>query len=138
MRLEGEIFVSGMAFPLPHPQRRAPRLQLGDSTPAVVLKQNGQRARGKLSAISVTGGLLELKHELAQGDFVEVSFHMQSGIVQGLAEMLGPRQGSRAGVCQAFRFVAMGDSDHRVLRVAADSVLDRSQLQIPRSARKTL
>jgi hypothetical protein len=86
----------------------------------------------------VTGGLLELKHELAPGDFVEVSFHMQSGIVQGLAEMLGPRQGSRAGVCQAFRFVAMGDSDHRVLQVAADSVLDRSQLQIPRSTRKTL
>jgi len=130
-----------MPFPLPHPQRRAPRIQLGDSTPAVVQKQNGQRAKGKLSAISVTGGLLQLSHALSQGDFVEVRFQMQSGVVQGLAEMLTPTRGAGAaasdGVRQAFRFVAMGDDDHRALRMAADSAADRIQLFNP-PTRKTL
>jgi hypothetical protein len=127
-----------MAFPLPHPQRRAPRIQLGDSISAVVLKQNGQRAKGKLFAISVTGGLLQLRQALTQGDFVEVSFQMQSGVVQGLAEMLIPARGPNDGVRQAFRFVAMGDDDHRALRVAADSASDRIQLFSSLSARKTL
>ncbi len=124
-----------MPFPLPNAQRRAPRIQLGDSTPAVVQKENGQRAKAKLSAISVTGGLLHLRQALSQGDFVEVSFQMQSGRVQGLAEMLSPLRSSNDGVRQPFRFVAMGDDDHRALRMAAESALDRTQLSGPFSTR---
>lgn len=128
-----------MPFPHPHPQRRAPRIQLGASIPALVLKQDGQRAKGKLSAISATGGLLQLGHALAQGDFVQVSFQMQAGLVQGLAEMLSPTQRSSDGIRQAFRFVAMGDDDQRTLRMAADSADDRRQMRFgPPSKRKTL
>jgi hypothetical protein len=128
-----------MAFPHSHSQRRAPRIHLGAAIPALVLKQDGQRAKGKLSTVSVTGGLLQLGHELSQGDFVQVSFQMQSGLVQGLAEMLSPTQRLSAGTLQAFRFVAMDDDDHRTLRMAVDSDADRNELKFrPPSTRKTL
>jgi len=128
-----------MPFPHPHPQRRAPRIQLGASIPALVLKQDGQRARAKLSTISATGGLLQLGHALTQGDFVQVSFQMQAGLVQGLAEMLGPTQPSSDGIRQAFRFVAMGDDDQLTLRIAMDSADDRKQMRFsPPPKRKTL
>jgi hypothetical protein len=113
--------VSGMAFPHSHPDRRAPRILLGTSIPAVVLQQDGQRAKGKLATVSVTGGLLRLGHPLSPGDFVQVSFQMQSGLVQGLAEMLRPTERPNREIHQAFRFVAMGDDDHRMLCRAVDS-----------------
>ena len=103
------------------------------------MKQNGQRTKGKLSAVSVTGGLLQLGRALGQGDFVQVSFQMQSGLVEGLAEMLSPTQQPADGIQQPFRFVAMGDDDHHALRMAVDSAADRKQLKFnPPSPRKTL
>ena len=115
-----------MAFPHSHPEPRAPRILLGSSIAAVVLKQDGQRAKGKLAAVSVTGGLLHLGHALSPGDFVQVSFQMQSGLVQGLAEMLRATPRPNREVHQAFRFVAMGDDDHRMLSMAVDSATRRS------------
>lgn len=113
-------------FPQVHPQRRSPRIQLAGSVPALVMLEDGQRAKGKLQAISVTGGLLRLARSLSQGDFVEVAFHTQSGSVCGMAEMLSPVRASNDGALQPFRFVALGDDDHRALRMAVDSVNDRS------------
>jgi hypothetical protein len=113
-------------FPQVHPQRRSPRIQLGGSIPALVMLEDGQRAKGKLQTISVTGGLLRLAKTLGQGDFVEVAFHTQSGPVRGMAEMLSPVNSTREGALQPFRFVALGDDDHRALRMAVDSVTDRS------------
>jgi hypothetical protein len=91
--------------------------------------EDGVRARGKLQTISVTGGLLRLAKALEQGDFVEVAFHTQSGPVHGMAEMLVPMRATD-GVLQPFRFVALGDDDHRVLRMVVDQVTDRSFLGI--------
>ncbi|MBZ5599796.1 MAG: hypothetical protein LAN83_15905 [Acidobacteriia bacterium] len=112
-------------FPQPHPQRRATRIQLGGSVPALVMLEDGGRARGKLQTISVTGGLLRMPKALEQGDFVEVAFQTQSGPVHGMAEMLVPMRATD-GVLQPFRFVALGDDDHRTLRMVVDSVTDRS------------
>jgi hypothetical protein len=116
-------------FPQPHPQRRATRIQLGGSILALVMLEDGERARGKLQTISVTGGLLRLANALEQGGFVEVAFQTQSGQVRGMAEMLVPVRATE-GVLQPFRFVALGDDDHRVLRMVVDSVTDRSFLGI--------
>jgi len=114
-------------FPQPHPQRRAPRAHLGGSIAALVLMEDGQRAKGKLQTISVTGGLLRVAKALRQGDFVEIAFQTTTGPVRGMAEMLGA---SRAGetMLQPFRFIALGDDDHRALRVIVDSAADRSFL----------
>jgi len=115
-------------FPQPNPQRRAPRIQLGDSVLALVKLDDGQRAKAKLQTVSVTGGLLRLAKALEEGDFVEVAFETHSGPVHGMAEMLYPRRTLAQGILQPFRFVAMEDDDHRTLRMAVDTTADRSFL----------
>ncbi len=124
-------------FPQPHPQRRAPRVQLGGSILALVLLEDGQRAKAKLQTISVTGGLLRLARSLGQGDFVEIAFQTQSGPVHGMAEMLGPMRAASNDTLQPFRFIALGDDDHRTLRMVVDSVTDKS-FQGIRSSQWTL
>ena len=118
-------------FPQSQSQRRAPRIQLGGAVPAIVMLEDGQRAKGNLQTVSVTGGLLHLTHSLAQGDFVEVAFQMQTGAVRGMAEMLPPIARAKSGnTRQAFRFIALGDDDHRALRMAVDAASDLSFLKI--------
>ena len=117
-------------FPQPHPQRRATRVHLGGSISALVMLEDGQRAKGKLQTISITGGLLRMAKALDQGDFVEVAFQTQSGPVRGMAEMLSPMRSAMEGALQPFRFIALGDDDHRNLRMVVDSVADRSFLGI--------
>jgi hypothetical protein len=113
-------------FPQAHRERRAPRIQLRGSVAALVMLEDGQRAKGRLQTISVTGGLLHLAKSLIEGDFVEIAFHVQSGRVQGMAEMLPPARMATNGILQPFRFVALGDEDHRALRMVVDSVTDQS------------
>jgi hypothetical protein len=113
-------------FPQVHPQRRSPRIQLGGSILALVMLEDGQRAKAKLQTVSVTGGLLRLAKSLSEGDFVEVAFQTQSGPVRGMAEMLTPVRTALEGSLQPFRFVALGDDDHRALRMVVDSAADRS------------
>ena len=113
-------------FPQVHPQRRSPRIQLGGSVLASVILEDGQRTKAKLQTVSVTGGLLRLARSLTQGDFVEVAFQTQSGPVRGMAEMLSPVRAATDGSLQPFRFVALGDDDHRALRMVVDSAADRS------------
>ena len=108
-------------LPRPHPERRAPRIQLGGAVAARVMLEDGQRAPARLQTISVTGGLLHLAQSLNQGDFVEIAFHVQSGRVQGMVEVLPPARMATNGILQPFRFVALGDEDHRALRMVLDS-----------------
>jgi hypothetical protein len=49
---------------------------------------------------------LHLAQSLNQGDFVEI--HVQSGRVQGMAEVLPPARMATNGILQPFRFVALG------------------------------
>jgi hypothetical protein len=88
--------------------------------------EDGERAKGKLQSISVTGGVLRLGKSLEQGDFVEIAFQTQSGPVHGMAEMLGVTRTAAEGILQPFRFVALDDDDHRTLRMVVDSVTDKS------------
>ncbi len=112
-------------FPQPHPQKRAPRIHLAGLTPALVILADGQRARGKLQTVSVTGGVLRLSKSLEEGDFVEIAFQTQSGAVRGMAEMLTATQATD-GFLQPFRFIALGDEEHRALSMTVDSVTDQS------------
>ena len=69
-----------------------------------------------------------MQKELSAGDFVEIAFHSRSGPILGMAEMLKPTAKLQSACLQPFRFVALGDEDHRKLRMALDSALDRSLL----------
>ncbi len=120
----------GMAFPQAHPERRARRVQLAPLVSASVHRDDGQRTKGKLHTVSTTGGVLQLASALAQGDFVEIAFQTQAGMVQGLAEMLNPRNQSHHGVLQPFRFVALGDDDNRALRMTVHAATDGTSLKL--------
>jgi hypothetical protein len=102
------------------------------------LAEDGQRARAKLQSISINGGLLQLQQQLSTCDFVEIAFHTRSGAIHGMAEMLNPTRKFDSNYLQPFRFIALGDDDHRKLRMALDTARDRSfldpaseQLQAP-------
>jgi hypothetical protein len=113
-------------FPQNNANRRSPRVQLYGSVAAAVLAEGGQRARAKLQSISINGGLLLLQQQLSAGDFVEIAFHTRSGAIHGMAEMLRPTRDSQTPCFQPFRFIALADDDHRKLRRALDSALDRT------------
>jgi hypothetical protein len=115
-------------FPQPHPTHRATRIQLGDFAPALVKLEDGQRAKARIQAVSVNGGLLQLARALAEGDLVEVAFQTLSGPVHGMAEMLHPRQISPNAILQGFRFVALEDADHKTLTFTVTSTSERNLL----------
>jgi hypothetical protein len=103
-------------------------VQLSGSVLAAIRLDDGQRSRGKLYSISVTGGLIKLAKPFDQGDFVEIGFETKVGTVIGMAEMLAPTRKATDGTLQPFRFIALGDDDHRNLRMALQSVTDQSYL----------
>jgi len=115
-------------FPQTIPNQRAPRVQLNGSVAAAIHSEGGRKDRAKLQSISITGGLLQLQQQLSAGDFVEIAFHTRSGAIHGMAEMLQPVRKFQSACLQPFRFVALGDEDHRKLRMALDTALDRSFL----------
>jgi hypothetical protein len=112
-------------YPQCNPAHRATRIQL-PTTPALIKSSDGNRAKARLQTISVTGGLLQLSKPLSDGDFVELAFQTHSGNVQAMAEMLSPVRTLPGSVFQPFRFVAMGDDDHRTLDMVIASESDRS------------
>lgn len=120
-------------FPQTNPTSRPPRVRLNGSVQALVMLEDGRRAKAKLQTVSVTGGLLRLGRALGQGDFVEVAFQVQAGSVRGMAEMLTAIP-STDGALQPFRFIAMGDDEHRALRMMVNSAHDQTFLGLRSSS----
>jgi hypothetical protein len=118
-------------FPQGDAHRRAPRALLNGSIAAAIHGESGERARAKLQSLSINGGLLQLTNEMSAGDFIEIAFHTRSGSVHGMAEMLPPTRKFQSACLQPFRFIALGDDDHRKLRMALDSLLDRQLDSFP-------
>jgi len=112
-------------YPQCNSSHRATRIQL-TTAQALVKSGDGQRAKGKLQVVSETGGLLHLARALAEGDFVEVAFQTQSGNIRGMAEMLNPVRSAPGSVFQPFRFVAIDDDDHQLLRRMVQSCADET------------
>lgn len=94
------------------PHWRSPRLRFAHTTPAVLRVGNGQRVRGKVQIVSLTGGLLCLSSPLDKGSQVRLMFLTDAGAVLGTAEMLASVSASQ----QPFRFVEMDDDVERRLR----------------------
>ena len=90
---------------------RSPRLRFSHTTPAVLRVGNGQRVRGKVQVVSLTGGLLCLSSPLDQGSRVRLMFLTDAGAVFGTAEMLSSVSASQ----QPFRFLQLDDDvEHRL------------------------
>jgi len=112
-------------YPQCNPSHRATRVQLA-TTPALIKSSDGNRAKARLQVVSITGGLLQLSRAFDEGDFVELAFQTQSGNVNGMAEMLNPVRSSPGSVFQPFRFVALGDDDHKMLHTIIETASDHS------------
>ena len=91
---------------------RATRVYFTERTPAVLRLKDGQRVRGKLEIVSLTGGLLSVARPLSTGFKAKLMFLTGSGLVLGSAEMLSPLHWGR----QPFRFVALADDDQNKLQ----------------------
>lgn len=96
------------------PGTRPQRLQLADSIPIVLRREDGQRIPGKLQCVSTTGGLLVPASLLPPGSMVRLIFVTPKGPVTGTAEMLPPISSAE----QPFRFARIPDIDrHRLCAV---------------------
>jgi hypothetical protein len=75
---------------------------------------------------------LILANPLAQGEFVEVVFQTSEDSVHGTVEVVQAKLESRRAV-QPFRFVALDDQAHDKLRMALQTLVDRTTLGVPSS-----
>ncbi len=105
------------ALPQPSPDRRAPRLNLSDVTPAVLRFEDGHRTQGQLEVISLTGGILCLPKPVGREARVKLIFVTPTGPVLGTAEMLKPVSWTQ----QPFRFVGLDKDDQRRLQESIQS-----------------
>ena len=112
---------------IPHPstQRRAERVRLEESIPAVVRFTDGNRTSGRLKVVSMTGGLLSLPRPIRQGSVGKLMFLTPAGSVLGSAEMLTPMSWE----LQPFKFVGFSGDDHGRLETAIHSYLQKSRKQ---------
>jgi hypothetical protein len=122
-------------FPQPDPAKRAKRVKLGSSVKVGIRLDGASAIRAKLYELSATGGLLALSKPLEEGGFVEIEFDTSQGRVHAMAELLSPRRESSSGCFQPFRFIALDDQDHSRLRMALESLLDQTVVDVPTTKR---
>ena len=101
--------------------RRATRIHLPNSTPAVLRRQDGSCVAGNLQVISVAGGMLRLSQPLDPNTRASLMFLSDAGPVLGKAEMLSPLSRNQ----QAFRFVALDQKYRRNLQLGIQSHLNQ-------------
>ena len=104
-------------------QRRAERVRLDESIPAVVRFNDGNRTSGRLKVVSLTGGLLSLPRPVRQGSVGKLMFLTPAGSVLGSAEMLTPMSWE----LQPFKFVSFSGDDHGRLETAIQSYLHKKR-----------
>src|SRR5438552_7529916 len=110
-------------IPQPTNQRRAERVRLDESIPAVVRFTDGNRASGRLKVVSMTGGLLSLARPIRQGSVGKLMFLTPAGSVLGSAEMLTPMSWE----LQPFKFVSLRDDDEYRLQKTIKSSLEQAR-----------
>lgn len=88
---------------------RASRVKLGGSILALVLLENGRQIRGRMSQLSLNGGLLSLEQPLDEGIRVTVLFHLGFSSIRCRAQMLFPMWATQ-GCLQPFRFLELSES----------------------------
>ena len=102
---------------------RAARVKLGGAVRVSLLLEGPRCVRARLHELSVSGGLFHLRNDLAEGARLEMSFHLESGIVRASGEMLRALWATR-GCLQAFRFTRLDDRDRERLHVAVQTLLE--------------
>ena len=94
--------------------QRGSRVKLGGSILVVVVLENGRQIRGRMSQLSVNGGLLSLEHPLDEGILVTVLFHLGCTSIRCRAHMLFPMWATK-GCLQPFRFLDLPEASRTSL-----------------------
>jgi len=92
-----------------HKAQRGSRVKLGGSILALVLLENGRQIRGRMSQLSVNGGLLSVENPLDESIRVTVLFHLGTTSVRCRAQMLFPMWATK-GCLQPFRFLDLPEA----------------------------
>jgi hypothetical protein len=90
------------------------RVKLGGSILALVLLENGRQIRGRMSQLSINGGLVSLEQPLDEGIRVTVVFHLGVTSVRCRGQMLFPMWATQ-GCLQPFRFLELSDGSRTSL-----------------------
>jgi hypothetical protein len=101
---------------------RAPRVRLAGAVLTLILLENGRQLRGRLHALSSTGGLLHVENPLDEGIKVELIFHVRKTTTRGKARMLFPMWATQ-GCLQPFRFDGLAEEDLRRLQASVEGML---------------
>jgi hypothetical protein len=90
--------------------RRGSRVKLGGSILALMVLENGRQVRGRMSQLSVNGGLISIERPLDEGIRVTVLFHLGVTSIRCRVHMLFPMWATQ-GCLQPFRFLELPEAD---------------------------
>ncbi|MGA7295389.1 MAG: hypothetical protein WBW53_01580 [Terriglobales bacterium] len=94
--------------------QRGLRVKLGGSILALLVLENGRQIRGRMSQLSINGGLLSLEQPLDEGIRVTVLFHIGNTSIRCRAQMLFPMWATK-GCLQPFRYLELPEASHASL-----------------------
>jgi hypothetical protein len=95
-------------------RQRSSRVKLGGSILVLVLLENGRQIRGRMSQLSLNGGLVSIDHPLDEGIRVTVVFHIGATSIRSRAEMMFPMWATK-GCLQPFRFLELPEASRAPL-----------------------
>ncbi|MGB6385631.1 MAG: PilZ domain-containing protein [Terriglobales bacterium] len=105
-----------------HKGQRGLRVKLGGSILALVLLENGRQIRGRMSQLSINGGLVSLEQPLDEGIRVTVLFHLGLTSIRCRGQMLFPMWATQ-GCLQPFRFLELSDASRASLNRELESLV---------------
>jgi hypothetical protein len=88
---------------------RASRVKLGGSILVLVLLESGRQIRGRMSQLSLNGGLVSLEQPLDESIRVTILFHLGFSSIRCRAQMLFPMWATQ-GCLQPFRFLELSEA----------------------------
>jgi hypothetical protein len=95
-------------------KHRNSRVKLGGSILVLVLLENGRQIRGRMSQLSVNGGLVSLEHPLDEAIRVTILFHLGKTSIRCRAQMMFPMWATQ-GCLQPFRFLELPEDSRASL-----------------------
>src|SRR5271167_2057371 len=107
---------------------RGQRVRLGGSILALLLLENGRQIRGRMSQLSVNGGLLSLENPLDEGIRITVLFHIGNTTIRCRGQMLFPMWATQ-GCLQPFRFLELPETDRASLSRELGSLVNAGATQ---------
>ena len=108
--------------------QRGLRVKLGGSILALVVLENGRQIRGRMSQLSINGGLLSLEQPLDEGIRITVVFHLGNTSIRNRAQMLFPMWATK-GCLQPFRFTDLPDTSRSNLNRELEGLIQHGATQ---------